>query len=298
MTPPNGLADKGSAVEEWLDLRFFRPAGLALVRAVWRTPVTADQVTAASVLVGLVGGNLFLYPSRALNALGFALLICSEILDSADGQLARLRGTSTRLGRTLDGIGDGVRFVNVYATLATRLLLSGAGWSVGALAFLALLSQSFQAAAVDFVRQAYLSVGVGDAGELDLPENVAPGRTLWHRLVATFYRRYLERQSLIFPASFALVRGLGDRPVPEPLRADYRARQLGVVRRCAWIGQNMHWSLVGVTMLAGWPAGFFWLTLLPLNLVALALVHRHEAIARQLTRDHPPEAMAYARVVA
>ena len=75
-------------------------AGLA------RTRVTADQVTLLGLVIGLVAGHLFVYTSPWLNAAGFVLFIISDIFDSADGQLARLRGTSTPLGRILDGTSD------------------------------------------------------------------------------------------------------------------------------------------------------------------------------------------------
>ena len=125
MTQPTGLLDKGLAAEEWADLRFFRPLGLRLVQRLAPTRVTADQVTLASLLVGLAGGHLFLYADWRLNALGLLLLLVSDVLDSADGQLARLRGTSTRLGAVLDGLSDYARFLNLYIHLGIRLVLAG-----------------------------------------------------------------------------------------------------------------------------------------------------------------------------
>jgi hypothetical protein len=59
-------------------------------------------------------------------------------------------------------------------------------------------------------------------------------------------------------------------------RADYRASEGGVVRQCAWLGQNIRFVLVGAPGVLGWPAAFLWLTALPLNAVLVALVATHE----------------------
>ena len=112
--PANASFDKGRAVEEWTDLRFFRPAGLRIARALMPTRLSPDHVTMLALVVGLVAGRLCYYDSVGLNALGVVLFIVSDIFDSADGQLARMRGTSSRLGKVLDGIADGARFTISY----------------------------------------------------------------------------------------------------------------------------------------------------------------------------------------
>src|SRR6266581_3057179 len=157
--PPNDLSHKGVAIEEWVDLRFFRPIGIRIARALEPTGISADQVTLWCILIGLVAGHLFLYRDPWVNAIGFVLFIVSDIFDSADGQLARLRGTSTRFGRALDGIGDHLRFVNLYVHLIYRLIHSGF-WGPGAFLLVAAagLAHTFQSAAVDFVRNAFLYI--------------------------------------------------------------------------------------------------------------------------------------------
>src|SRR5437773_6672856 len=89
--PQTDLSHKGRAVEEWADLHFFRPIGIRIARALQRTGISADQVTLWSLAIGLVAGHLFAYQDRWTNVIGFALFIVSDIFDSADGQLARLR---------------------------------------------------------------------------------------------------------------------------------------------------------------------------------------------------------------
>src|SRR5438552_18254767 len=99
--PQNDLSHKGQAVEEWADLHFFRPIGIRTARALQLTGISADQVTLWSLVIGLVAVHLFAYQDLWTNALGYVLSIVSDIFDSADGQLARLRCRSSRSGRAL-----------------------------------------------------------------------------------------------------------------------------------------------------------------------------------------------------
>jgi phosphatidylglycerophosphate synthase len=296
--PPTDLSHKGRAVEEWADLHFFRPVGIRIARALLPSGVSADQVTLWSLLVGLVAGHLFAYQDRWTNVLGFLLFIVSDVFDSADGQLARLRGTSTRFGRALDGINDNLRFVNLYFHLIYRLI--HAGWWPGAILLVAAagLAHTFQSAAIDFVRNAYLAIGVGGKGELDLPEDLAPvrGGTLLERFGARVYRDYVLRQSQLFPRSVKLIRLLRRAGVTESFRAEYRARQEVVLPLCAWLGQNIRFLLLGGAALAGHISAFLWIEAVWMSLLLVVLLWIHEWNATALGGMLATGRDAYARV--
>jgi phosphatidylglycerophosphate synthase len=293
VTPPTGWAHKGDAVEEWIDLRFFRPLGMRLARRLAPTAVSADQVTLAALLLGLVAGHLFLYRSAAANAVGLGLFVVSDGLDSADGQLARLRGTSTRFGRILDGIADNLRFANLYAHLFIRLLLAGALSPAAGLLLVvsAGYSHSVQSAVADYLRQVYLFLTVR-GGELDLPEDLAAERpaTLTARLELAIYSAYLRKQTRWCARSAALVRAVRAGVNYSRLPSRWRATQAGPVARCALLGQNIRFLLLAVTACVGWPAGFFLLTLGPLNLALVWVLWSHERGATRLARLPPPAA--------
>jgi len=294
--PPNALAAKGEVVEEWIDLRFFRPLGFWIANALRSTRASPDQVTIASLAIGLVAGHLMFYASPTLNAIGVALFVLSDVLDSADGQLARIRGTSTRFVRILDGVADNLRFINLYLHLLARLAFAGFGWEALALAALAGASHSFQSAAVDFIRQAYLYLGIGRGSELDLPETIdrTKPRSFAQRIGAVLYRDYVRRQTWLFPRTAELVRAAGN-DIAEPFRNDYRSRTTRDVVHCAWIGQNMRFLLLALTAIPGWPAGFFWLTAGPLNLILFALVIGQERAARAMLHVVASPARPHAR---
>jgi phosphatidylglycerophosphate synthase len=286
--PPDTLATKGDEVEEWLDLHFFRPVGARITRALYPTRVTPDQVTLISLVIGLVAGHMFLYTGRWLNALGFVLFIVSDLFDSADGQLARLRGTSTRFGRALDGSSDALRFVNLGVHLIIRLAIhSGWSWIAAAVMVgIATLSHSTQSAAVDFVRHAYLALGNGKGSELDVDEVAIPADATWiQRITTAIYRAYAKRQAQMFPQTVALVRAAGDPRLRPAAMSAYRARVAPLLAWCAWLGQNIRFIVLGVTAVAGWPAGLLWVTILPMNAVLIGLVAAQERRAGALLRS-------------
>jgi len=282
-----------------VDLHFFRPIGIRIARALQPTGISADQVTLWSLVIGLVAGHLFAYRDRWTNLIGFALFIVSDVFDSADGQLARLRGTSTRFGRALDGINDNLRFVNLYFHLMYRLIASGFWWPGACLLVAAAgLAHTFQSAAIDFVRNAYLYIGVGGRGELDLPEDLDPApRGSWlERFGARVYRDYIVRQVQLFPRSVKLIRALRQGGVSPQFRRQYRARQDAVLPLCAWLGQNIRFVVLGIAGLAGRPSAFLWTEAVWMSLVLVVLLWMHEWNATALGDLLDAEHNAYARV--
>ena len=270
-------AGKGPVVEEWADRRFFRPAGWRIATTLAPTRISPDAVTLASLVLGVIAGHLFWYANPWINAAGVVLFVWSDVLDSADGQLARLRGTSTRMGRILDGLADSARFLSLYAHLGARLYVSGWGWGGVVLALAALFSHTYQAAAADFIRQAYLYFAVGKGSELDVgSEPPARQGSFWERVAGWLYGDYVRRQSWLFPRTTALARFLAGRDVPPSIARAWANRQRWVVAGCAWIAQNIRFLLLALTVVPGSPAVYCWIVVGPLNAVLVFLILAHE----------------------
>ena len=269
-------ASKGPVVEEWADRRFFRPVGWRIANALLPTRISPDAVTLGSLVLGILAGHMFWYRSAWLNAGGVLLFILSDILDSADGQLARLRGTSTRMGRILDGLADAGRFLSLYGHLGARLYVTGHPWGP-VLALAALVSHSYQAAAADFIRQAYLYFAVGSGSELDIPgQESNDDQSIWGRIMAWIYGDYVRRQAWLFPRTTELARALSGREVPASVRESWAERQRWVVNSCAWIAQNIRFLLLMLTAVPHWPAAYCWIVVGPLNIVLFNLLFAHE----------------------
>ena len=71
-----------------------------------RLPVTPNQVTAASLVAGLLGAACFAVGGQGPALTGAALLIVSYVLDNCDGDIARAKKLSSRHGRYFDSVAD------------------------------------------------------------------------------------------------------------------------------------------------------------------------------------------------
>jgi len=79
-----------------------RPVASLLVRAVFRTKITPNQLTYAAFAIGLAG-SFFLFKGRGAALVAGALLVeLSSIVDCADGMLARARDQRSEFGAYLD----------------------------------------------------------------------------------------------------------------------------------------------------------------------------------------------------
>ena len=89
------------------------------------TPITANQVTLAHTCVGVSTASMVFFKHYVLAVLFLEL---RTILDCTDGILARLKGSATPFGRTLDTIGDGVTFNALMIAGALRIILDFPGY--------------------------------------------------------------------------------------------------------------------------------------------------------------------------
>src|SRR5437763_1966419 len=82
--------------------RFDRVLSVALSRALVRTAITPNVITALSLLVGLAGAVLLANTTVWMAELGSLLLWASAIFDGCDGEVARLRLLTSAFGRRID----------------------------------------------------------------------------------------------------------------------------------------------------------------------------------------------------
>ena len=94
-----------------------------LANSLATTSVQPNQLTFISLIVGILACIGFASNSYGLLVAGAFLIQLHSILDFADGQLARLKGISTRLGAFLDGIVNKIVESFCYAGLAYGLFI-------------------------------------------------------------------------------------------------------------------------------------------------------------------------------
>ncbi|MDL2265913.1 CDP-alcohol phosphatidyltransferase family protein [Parabacteroides sp. OttesenSCG-928-G21] len=112
---------KSIETENYVDRIFYRPIGFRIACLLRNTGITPNMVTIISIFVGVSVGFLFYQNNLLLNIAGIALLICANILDCVDGQLARLTGIKSEIGRILDGVAGDLWFLSIYVGFALRL---------------------------------------------------------------------------------------------------------------------------------------------------------------------------------
>ena len=99
-------------IEERFDLYFSRFFGLFFAKLGRKWHLTPTQISIVSLLIGVVGGGLLYYQDRLeITLTAMVLITLAGVLDSADGQLARMTGQSTEFGRIVDGVIDNLVFV-------------------------------------------------------------------------------------------------------------------------------------------------------------------------------------------
>ncbi|WP_374009477.1 CDP-alcohol phosphatidyltransferase family protein [Leifsonia sp. LS-T14] len=105
-----------------------RPAGRLIAAAAFRAGLTPNAVTAISAVFTFSGIALiaFVPPTWWLGVLTWLLLAVGYAFDSADGQLARLRGGGSFAGEWLDHVIDCVKISSLHlAVLITAYLHFG-----------------------------------------------------------------------------------------------------------------------------------------------------------------------------
>jgi phosphatidylglycerophosphate synthase len=81
---------------------------LRLTRLLARTPVSPNQISVLALTIGLGAAILIALGGRTAQAVGGFLIALQSILDSCDGELARLRFQFSRFGQWLDNIADDI----------------------------------------------------------------------------------------------------------------------------------------------------------------------------------------------
>jgi phosphatidylglycerophosphate synthase len=150
-----------------------RPLAAVVVTVLAPTSITPNQVTFLTLPVFLAGAALLaLVPTWGALIGAAAIMEFSYVLDCADGQLARLKGTSSPVGAHLDFLMDELKAFTLIAAIAVRLWMPAHDprWLIEGLFGLVIVSAAISL--TTFVRRpeyaaatgAAVSQGTGDYG--------------------------------------------------------------------------------------------------------------------------------------
>ena len=288
-------------IEEIMDLILYRPFAFIFVKATYSTNITPNQVSSIAMLFGVIAGILFGFGTKdyVLAAAGF-YLVCN-ILDCADGQIARLKNNGTKVGRIVDGFIDYVVSFAVYVGIGvglTGLQCSGVLhlqgnvfdlnpyvyiWLITALAG---FSSALQAILLDFFRNKFLEIVFGKFSSLetelkefeDEKQRISqPGvkKGLFDNFLIRVYLRYTRFQLSLQ----ARKKDTGSKPAVEA-KAYYRKNRL-LMHLWSYIGSTTHLTICIICALYNNMELFLLICILPLNFLMLSLYFVHHIVNKE-----------------
>lgn len=209
------LSFKSEDTEEWLDVHFTRPIGLVFALLWNKMNIHPNVITILSIFLGAGAGWMFHYTDIMHNLYGVLLLMFANFCDSTDGQMARITGKKTLIGRILDGFSGDVWFFSIYIGIVARLWnqnIPGTDVQWGVWGFVLCAIAGFgmhakQSSLADYYRQIHLYFLLGKEGsELDnykqqrATYEALPKNDLMARVFYFNYAHYCKGQEQRTPA--------------------------------------------------------------------------------------------------
>ena len=90
-----------------------------------KTPITPNQITTISLLLGLICAVCFTQGNWIAGVIGGLLLVASYTFDNCDGEIARLKNMSSEFGAKLDDMSD---FLPPWVTVQRKSTDSSSGF--------------------------------------------------------------------------------------------------------------------------------------------------------------------------
>jgi phosphatidylglycerophosphate synthase len=126
------FAGLGSDIDTRLDRALHRRLSRYVTRAALALRITPNQISVASLLVGLVAAWCFWNGSAVAALAGLVVYVAAVVLDHADGEVARLALAESRLGEWLDILVDTIVHASlVIAMGVTAQTVAGSGVTLG-----------------------------------------------------------------------------------------------------------------------------------------------------------------------
>ncbi|MDR1344414.1 MAG: CDP-alcohol phosphatidyltransferase family protein [Tannerellaceae bacterium] len=276
---------KSIETENFIDRIFYRPMGFRMACVLLRhTRITPNAVTLVSIFVGAAAGYMFHYTDVASNLYGIVLLVAANILDCTDGQLARLSGKNSAIGRILDGVAGDIWFVFIYVALASRLSQEyGTDWFY-ALAGISGLSHLVQANITDYYKTLHLYFISREKGDEFLRieqvryryKAMKPGI---NKVFYLLYMYYTLLQVKTTPKLQAMLRSLDMRygdDIPLEVRHDFRTRSNRLMKYIDLMTFNGRSICLFIVLLTGFVWIYFVYEIVFLNIILAISMAKHE----------------------
>lgn len=296
---------KSKDTEEWLDVYFTRPIGLVFAIFWNKLGVHPNVITILSIFLGVGAGIMFGYTDLMHNILGVLLLMFANFCDSTDGQMARLTGKKTLLGRVLDGFSGDLWFVSIYFAIIFRLFnqnIPGTElhWHllIFVLAFVAgVMCHSPQSSLADYYRQIHLLFLKGKEGsELDnyaqqrqIYENL-PKSKWFDRLFYYNYANYCKSQEKRTPKFQKMMEVVKERygsveNMPQELKEQFIKGSRPLMKYTNILTFNVRAITLYVTCLLNCPWVYLLVEIIILSIIYIYMHKKHESLCAEITNQ-------------
>ncbi len=260
-------------VEEKYDIYFSRYYGLHIAYYARHIGFSPTKVTFASLVIGVIGGGLLFWQNQIwIIVMAGIFITLAGILDSADGQLARLTGQSSEFGRILDGMADSFVFVACYFGGTLFLITSpeGNSWFI-LLAAAAGYMHNLRNGVYDFYKNEFLYY-CGEKQDarvfapFEIKQKIKIQSKPFQRIAYVLYFDYIRRQFKFNTRSMKTLtafRGYYENSVTkEKFQKLYYEHHLNVLSWWAWfVGLNVfRWAII-ISCLFGRFDIFLWVGL-------------------------------------
>lgn len=313
---------KSNDTEEWLDTVWTRPIGYRWALLFNKYDVHPNTVTVLSMIIGVLSAFFFAHGSYRtegttgliFNIIGVLLLAWANFYDSADGQLARISGKKTQLGRILDGAAEDIWFIFLYHAIVYRFyfyhdvefqwldientkqnthivfaILYCVGW------FAAIFCHAWHCRLADYYRQIHLFFLKGKNGsELDNStqqqkkyDNIAWKGHFIEKFFLKIYVDYTRNQEKQTPAFQSLMAKLKEKygdidNIPQEFRDKFRSQSLPLMKYTNILTFNTRAIALYTFCLIDYPWMFIFFEIIVMSTVFLYMKSRHEDFCKML----------------
>ena len=296
---------KSQDTEEFFDKIFTKPLGYLFTRFFIHIGWTPNMVTILSMFIGVAGGVMFYPRSFGWNLFGVILVIIANILDSTDGQMARLTGQKSALGRILDGMSSTLWYIAMYIAICCKLQNQPIpfapahtwGWIIWAIAIVCgLLGHAQQCTMADRYRNIHLFFLKNKHGdELQRSEDITrerlalPKEGAYLRKAELFINGiFTLSQEAITPTFQKLLSGYvaADEEIRENIRQDYLTGSRKYIQLTNVLTFNCRAYLFFALVLLNVPALYFLLEFVGFGALKIYTQRSYEKLSQDLLEKY------------
>lgn len=273
---------KSFDVEEILDLIIYRPISFLFVKLIYPTNLTPNQISIISMIFGLAVFFL-LYPGIYFYiALGGLAIFISNVLDCADGQLARLKKNGTKVGRIIDGFIDYITGAAIFFGIGAALHhITGNPWYAWILATIGGFSRVMQNMFFDYYRNMYLQYVYNKVN--DINDEIIEFTEEKKRL-STLEGQKMDKMLVNIYLNYCNIQKNSTRHVELKVSPEeYKQKNKLMLRLWSWIGSTTHLTLTIIFCFINRLDIYLIITITLGNLIFLILLLVQKSIIKKLS---------------